>query len=98
MEGGKGGGKLAIRPLFLFDQFCQAVPKRGHSVFELRDRFLPFGIFLRAVGKEGFEGMYQLRRVGQVGIKCLLIVLPKEGAVGGLEEDVVAGVACCKFV
>ena len=42
--------------------------------------------------------MYQLRWVGQVGIKCLLIVLPKEGAVWGLEEDVVAGVACCKFV
>ena len=42
--------------------------------------------------------MYQLRWVGQVGIKRLLIVLPKEGAVGGLEEDVVAGVACCKLV
>ena len=47
--------------------------------------------------KEGFEGMYQLRRVGQVGIKRLLIVLPKDGAVWGLEEDVVAGVACRKL-
>ena len=90
MEGGKGGGKLAIRPLFLFDQFCQAVPKRGHSVFELRYRLLPFGVLLRTVGKEGFKGMYQLRWVGQVGIKCLLIVLPKDGAVWGLEEGLLS--------
>ena len=98
MEGSKGSGKFPVCTPFLFDQFCQAVPKCGYSVFELRDRLLPFGVFLRTVGTEGFKGMYQLRRVGQVGIKCLLIVLPKEGAVWGLEEDVVAGVACCKFV
>ena len=41
--------------------------------------------------------MYQLRRVGQVGIKRLLIVLPKEGAVGGLEEDIVTGIAFLEF-
>ena len=69
MEGSKGSGKFPVRPPFLFDQFCQALPKRGHSVFELRDCLLPFGVFLRTVGTEGFEGMYQLRRVGQVSIK-----------------------------
>ena len=42
------------------------------------------------MGKEDFEGMYQLRRIGQVGIKGLLIVLPKDGAVWGLEEG------CCR--
>ena len=49
------------------------------------------------MGKEGFEGMYQLCRVGQVGIKCRLIVLPKDGTAGGLEEDVVAGIAFFKL-
>ena len=41
--------------------------------------------------------MYQLCGIGQVGIKRLLIVLPQDGAVGGLEQDVVAGVACFKL-
>ena len=98
MEGGKGSGKLTVRAPFLFDQFCQAVPKRGHPIFELCNCFFPFGILLRAVGKEGFEGMYQLCRIGQIGIERLLIVLPKDGAVWGLEEDVVAGVAFFKLV
>ena len=41
--------------------------------------------------------MYQLRWVGQVGIEYLLIVLPQDGTVGCLEQDVVAGVAYFKL-
>ena len=41
--------------------------------------------------------MYQLRRIGQIGIEPLLIVLPQDGTVWSLEEDVVAGVACFKL-
>ena len=97
MESGKGSGKLPVRAPFLFDQPCQAFPKRGHPFPELCNRLLPFRVFQWPMGKEGFEGMYQLRRVSQVGIKGLLIVLPQDGAVWGLEEDVVAGIAFLKF-
>ena len=47
--------------------------------------------------KEGFERPYQFRRVGQVCIKRLLIVLPKDSTVWFLEKDVVAGIASLKL-
>ena len=97
MEGSKGGGKFPVRPPFLFDQCCQTLSKRGHSVFEMRHRLLPLGVFLRTMGKEGFESMYQLRRVDQIRVKHAPIVLPEDSPVWGLEEDVVAGVAFLKL-
>ena len=68
-----------------------------HSVFEMRDRLLPFGIFRWTVGKKGVENLYQLRRIGQVRIAYLLTVLPQDGTSWGLEQDVVAGVAFLKL-
>ena len=97
IEIGKGGDKRPVCSPFRVNPFCQSLPKRGHPFPELCHRLLPFCVLLRPVGKEGFEGMYQLRRIGQVGIKGLLIVLPKDGAVWGLEEDVVAGVTSFKL-
>ena len=49
------------------------------------------------MGKEGFKCPYQLRRVGQVGIKHRLIVLPKDSTVWGLEQDIIAGIASLKL-
>ena len=72
-------------------------PSAGDLVFELRNRLLPLGVFLRTVGKEGFENPYQFHRIIQIGIKRLLTVLPKDSALWGLEEDVVAGIACRKL-
>ena len=93
----KRGGKVGVDIPFILDQGCQAASECRHFVFELCNRLLPFGVFLRTVGKEGFENPYQLHWVIQIDIKRLLTVLPKDGALRGLEKDVVAGVACCKL-
>ena len=61
------------------------------------DCLLPFGIFWWTVGKKGVKDLYQLRRVGQVGIAYLLTILPKDSTARGLEEDVVAGIAFLKL-
>ena len=45
------------------------------------------------VGEEGPERLDQLRGVGQVGVERHASVLPEDGALGRLEEDVVARVA-----
>ena len=93
----KRGGKVEVGSPFILDQGCQALSKRGHLVFELCNRLLPFGVFLRTVRKEGFEDLYQLHRIIQIDIKCLLTILPKDGTLWGLKQDVVAGVAFFKF-
>ena len=62
-------------------------------LLELRDRLLPGGVLLRAVGEEGLQRLNQGRGVGQVGVKDQTPVLPQDGALRRLEKDVVARVA-----
>ena len=71
----------------------QAQADVGHPVLELGDRLLPGGVLLGSVGEEGPERLDQLRRVGQVGVECHALVLPQDGALGRLEEDIVARIA-----
>ena len=97
MEVGKGGDKRLVRLPFRVDAFRQTPPKRRHPFPELCDSLFPFRVLLRTVGKEGFERPYQLRGIGQVGIKRLPIVLPKDSAARFLEKDVVTRIASLKL-
>ena len=73
MKSREGGGKLTVGPPFLFDQFCQAVPKCRHSVFELRDRRLPFDDMLGGGGQRRFRGFLSvaLASVKSVSSTCV---------------------------
>ena len=92
-ELGEGGDKAAIGLPLILDQLRQAAPDVGHFVFELGDCLLPGGVLLRAVAEEGLERLDQLGRFGQVGVQRQALVLPEDGALRRLEEDVVARVA-----
>lgn len=90
---GKGGGERRIAAPLLLDQLRQALADIGHPVLELGDGLLPGGVLLRAEGEEGLERLDQLRGVGQVGVERHAPVLPEDGTLGRLEEDIVARVA-----
>ncbi|MCZ0938816.1 MAG: hypothetical protein OXJ55_09285 [Caldilineaceae bacterium] len=90
---GKGGGERRIAAPLLLNQLRQALADVRHPVLELGNGLLPDGVSLRAVAEEGLKHLDQLRGVGQVGVERHTPVLPQDGALGGLEEDVVARVA-----
>ena len=75
------------------DQLGQALADVGHPLLELGDGLFPGCVGRRAIAEKALQRLDEPGRFGQVDVQGQTPVLPEDGALRGLEEDVVARVA-----
>lgn len=97
-------GEVVERPLealvgaaLLADQLQEPLRQFGDLVLELRDGMLPLFVGGRLVLHERLDRLDKRLGLSDVVVEDFPIVLPNDGVVGGLEEDIVARVAALEL-
>ena len=94
----KGLNEARVGKILPADQFQEGGGVLRQSIFELGHGLLPFLKMGRLIIEEGFEGLNQRFRAGDILIKILPAILVNDGPMRGLEENVVTGITGVKFL